>query len=401
MVWSKPLQTLAKEFGISDVGLSKICRRHDINTPPQGHWTLVQMGRSPPVAALAVSAAASADQKISISPSQARTPLAAREEIAQMKEAPPAPPPDLPKKPTAALHPVLVATVGALRAASPDRSGTIAAKEEGCLTFLLNIEDAERLIAFLDGLLAALVGRGVEMFVKTGRLNARRGGDDITFTLKGKSETRIYHPTETERAAEEARKRNNARRYSGNAWDTPYQPPVYPERHTVFTGQYSLVVETYVHGVRKTWADAKTQTLESMFHEIVVGIDSCLVAAKAQREEREERWRVIQEEQRRREQRQAYLAREKQRAEFLVELGRQFEDVRRLKAWLTAAPEADAAPHPWPALIGWAQARLKQLERSIDPSTVAALIGRRGLFPEPDLLASAAPAQADGDQRYE
>jgi len=37
-VWSKPLIHLAKEFEISDVGLAKVCRRHNIPLPPAGYW---------------------------------------------------------------------------------------------------------------------------------------------------------------------------------------------------------------------------------------------------------------------------------------------------------------------------------------------------------------------------
>lgn len=33
-VWKTPMRTLAKEFGLSDVGLAKICRKHNIPRPP-------------------------------------------------------------------------------------------------------------------------------------------------------------------------------------------------------------------------------------------------------------------------------------------------------------------------------------------------------------------------------
>lgn len=36
LVWSTPMTTLAKEFGLSGVALHKICRRHDVPTPPRG-----------------------------------------------------------------------------------------------------------------------------------------------------------------------------------------------------------------------------------------------------------------------------------------------------------------------------------------------------------------------------
>lgn len=34
LIWSKPLSKLAAELGLSDVGLKKLCKRHDIPTPP-------------------------------------------------------------------------------------------------------------------------------------------------------------------------------------------------------------------------------------------------------------------------------------------------------------------------------------------------------------------------------
>jgi len=37
-VWSIPMTQLAREYGLSDVGLAKLCRRHRIPTPPKGYW---------------------------------------------------------------------------------------------------------------------------------------------------------------------------------------------------------------------------------------------------------------------------------------------------------------------------------------------------------------------------
>jgi hypothetical protein len=33
--WSKPTRTAAKEFGLSDVGLAKICRKLGVKKPPR------------------------------------------------------------------------------------------------------------------------------------------------------------------------------------------------------------------------------------------------------------------------------------------------------------------------------------------------------------------------------
>lgn len=43
--WSAPLRDLAKEVGLSDVGLKKLLRNHNVTTPPQGHWNKVHAGK--------------------------------------------------------------------------------------------------------------------------------------------------------------------------------------------------------------------------------------------------------------------------------------------------------------------------------------------------------------------
>src|SRR5687767_14045850 len=45
MVWSCPMLTLANKYQISDVGLRKICLKHDIPLPKAGHWQKIKFGR--------------------------------------------------------------------------------------------------------------------------------------------------------------------------------------------------------------------------------------------------------------------------------------------------------------------------------------------------------------------
>lgn len=45
LVWSKPMTHLAKEFDMSDVGLAKVCQKHDIPLPGLGHWAKVTAGK--------------------------------------------------------------------------------------------------------------------------------------------------------------------------------------------------------------------------------------------------------------------------------------------------------------------------------------------------------------------
>src|SRR5262245_1930131 len=47
-VWTTPMRTLATRFGVSDVGLSKLCHRHEIPTPPRGYWVQKEFGKDDP-----------------------------------------------------------------------------------------------------------------------------------------------------------------------------------------------------------------------------------------------------------------------------------------------------------------------------------------------------------------
>ncbi len=42
LVWSEPMTTVCKRFGISDNGLRKHCKSMNIPTPPMGYWAKLQ-----------------------------------------------------------------------------------------------------------------------------------------------------------------------------------------------------------------------------------------------------------------------------------------------------------------------------------------------------------------------
>ena len=46
--WSTPMWTLAKKYGISDVGLAKVCRKLTIPLPGRGYWEGSKRGRGLP-----------------------------------------------------------------------------------------------------------------------------------------------------------------------------------------------------------------------------------------------------------------------------------------------------------------------------------------------------------------
>jgi len=44
-IWSVPILQLAKKYGLSDVGLAKICKKMKIPRPPRGYWTKRSYGQ--------------------------------------------------------------------------------------------------------------------------------------------------------------------------------------------------------------------------------------------------------------------------------------------------------------------------------------------------------------------
>lgn len=47
-VWTVSMRKLAAEYGLSDVGLAKLCDRHEIPKPPVGYWAKLEVGKAPP-----------------------------------------------------------------------------------------------------------------------------------------------------------------------------------------------------------------------------------------------------------------------------------------------------------------------------------------------------------------
>ena len=47
-VWERPMQTVAKEYGVSDVALAKTCRKLEVPVPGRGYWAKIAAGARVP-----------------------------------------------------------------------------------------------------------------------------------------------------------------------------------------------------------------------------------------------------------------------------------------------------------------------------------------------------------------
>lgn len=169
-VWEKPLRTVAKELGISDVGLSKICKRHGVPTPPQGHWTRVQFGKAVTKGELPRAVRGQAEE-IKIAAGEANAPIEAAKDVA-------CPPNELPRREfllsretqaefriiTAEnpknLHPIAIRVQKALKAAKPDDYACVRCSDAALPTVRVTLDAAPRAVALVDALARAAEVRG-------------------------------------------------------------------------------------------------------------------------------------------------------------------------------------------------------------------------------------------------
>lgn len=159
-VWTTPLVQLAKQYGISDVGLAKICKRLNIPHPGLGYWAKQQHGKSV--------------RKTALPPAKMGTPA-----TIVIRRAPEPPPPE-PPSPVDPLmeaeylpenrvtvaptlhgpHPLLKPTAAALRGDKyPDQYGRVYA---GRRNFNIQVgkQSVDRVLRLLNALLKACDHRG-------------------------------------------------------------------------------------------------------------------------------------------------------------------------------------------------------------------------------------------------
>lgn len=277
-VWEEPVDTLAKEYGLSNVGLGKACRRHDIPVPPRGYWARKAAGQKPRRPPLPP--ARNGNESVTLlgserpdTPSEEREPavhpLIAFELEAENKIAVPE---DLRVK-----HPAIAQTK-AYWAAQSRGEAPHGENKLPRLNISVSKTSLPRAFRLLQALFSALENRGH-------KATATREGKTILTVLDEALEVSLREPSKQVRHVPTAKELADAKRYS---WMRPAPYDL------VSSGTLVLNIEN-VWGIRHAWKDGKTHRLEEVLNEVVVGLVEAALQKKAQGEERE-RERLRQEE---------------------------------------------------------------------------------------------------------
>lgn len=393
LVWSKPILKLAEEFNLSDRGLAKICERHRVPVPPRGYWAKLAVGKKVKQTRLY-----DVDDpflnRVDIIvrhnnlPAETKSILdkARQDRAARKKQEPRAVKPVEPFPPVEKPHRILASTVTKLRRRKAVEWGGCMATQAGHCGVVVHQSRCERAISILDKLIRTLLEKNIGVKAAGNAIEASRDDATISFALVEKTKREKHEPTEEELDAYEARQRKNRSRYGEFGiiefgWSKPWH-----EYDTVYTGMFSFKIVRGPGTLRQSWNDGKTQSIESMFDDIITGIDASLSAEKARILARAEEQRKHRHMAQRRELARRRNEREEKRLTILGELIEAQEKADRIRAWLARSDLAtqENSEGDLSRMIAWAREHLAHLEEISAADVVGERISENELFPEDD-----------------
>lgn len=310
LVWSTPMVKLAKEFGLSDVGLRKICVKHGIPTPPLGYWAKLNFGKpvkktplGPPGEGIKDRVLVSVFSTAEVPDYVAEAALGARNRVQASIV--------VPNEPPTRFHPFAQALRRALRSAKPDDEGFLRVSGSGVLGAAIGPASRDRGVLLVDTLFKALEAAGQQIKATETGLTVVADGEALILRLAETKDRREHQPTKSELKAKadwEERRRNWPSVYDRERqrWRTWDHFPSGRLSLTLTDPQRSQWQSDHLLG---RWHDRKARSLETYLNDVLVAI---LIGAAVVRHNR-----IATEaaERQRQEAREAYL-REQERLRY-------------------------------------------------------------------------------------
>ena len=366
-VWSKPMMRLAAEYGVTGTALKKTCTRHQIPTPPLGYWAKLEHGKPVAKPSLPKVADPRLEQVRIVGNPALRLPESVRsagDKARQLLDERTMPasrdqggtvaasdlPPPEPK--------ILAATRRAISRARPDGDGFASVRGHGIVPLKIAPDSLERALSILSRLLALAETQGHEPRTTEKGFELAVDGESIAFGLEEQPQKTPHQPT----AAELKRREERARwGYSTNPW---------PKYDHAPSGRLAIIIDANPYsGIRRTYSDRKTRTLEQMLPDVLAGFAEHAAFAKERRREHEERARAWKEAEDRRHRQEAFEAREKRRMEFIDAVHEQLVERAKLSTVLSHLESAAADnSHLVEGMVAWIRRRLLRIDALISPS---------------------------------
>ncbi len=325
-VWETPTVKLAKEFGISDVAISKMCKKLEIPKPPPGYWRKLETGEKkkiPPLSKPDEKTQSgvwiypkSEEHTLEFQEKYKKQTLLAKEKIAEKLNAE-----TLPEIKVASSlykpHPLIVQTKKAFSKREVDSYGALmGAWREDRLNLRISRQNFQRALLIMDALIKALEKTGAKITIGKDNQEQRRTKvqiDEIELKISLREDFKRF---ERETSAEEKKNRYGYDKYY-------YEP----------SGNFTFTAEG-VYGISRNWRDGKSSRIEDQLNNIVFGIFRLAEECRQEENERKNKKRRELENAINYEKRKIIQKKELERREFLETLSAQWRKSRDLLDFL-------------------------------------------------------------------
>ena len=298
MVWTQPVTKWAEEFGLSNVGFAKKCKKMKVPLPGRGYWAMIQKGLklTRPALKPVHDSKYKTIEIIKREPKAAKVKNVAESDPSVLFEMMPENKVLVPER-IASKHPLIRMTEISLKDRGIDQYGRIISGGLSCLNIHVSKESLRRAINIMDTLIKALEKREMKVFVKD-----HRNQNTMLSILGEELEFRIEEPStkvEHQKTKSEIQK--------AILYPTLYGHTTYDY---VCTGNLHLSIMNYTREtIRRSWRDTESRQIEDCLNEIIIGF------IKAAGEIKKDRLAREKEEKERLERKRLYEAIQRQKAE--------------------------------------------------------------------------------------
>ncbi|MBO9873944.1 MULTISPECIES: hypothetical protein [Xanthomonas] len=340
MVWARPVLVLAKEIGVSDVALSKACRKAGIPLPNRGHWAIVRTGRTvkqPPLP----DAKEGQPSVVHFTVAESSSPKPPRPEV------PLGPPVAVPQeliKP----HRLIAEVKAAAKAAQEDK-GVLQLNYHKVLRLRTSTAQLPRALILLDVLIKQFEAKGCKV-----RINDERASTELVLK-EGTVSFRLSERTK-QTPPPPPPPRPPGRR--GESYYEPWRPAYI----LVGTGEFALEFDQWLGNSRHIWKDRAGNPLEAQLHEVIAEVPVWEDALRTRRLENEKRAADAREQEARHIEAERVTAVLRTQRARLVHNMLAWERAERIRHFILAVEQsADPTPQAQ-AWLAWANEQVECLD---------------------------------------
>jgi len=386
-VWTNPMTKLAKQFGLSDVALHKICRKHDIPTPPQGYWAKKEFGKSVTVTPLPHGGSGSIiiHERAGAQDHPAVTEVLGRVHDALQQHSGH----DDVRKPRDA---ILEASLTRLSKDKQGKDGLVRIDGEGLVSIAVRPESAERAAMLLSALVGAATGAGMHLERGANAARWAAEGEHVDFSLQELADRVEHTPTAQELRAVDKWEADRQASFKRTGYLSEWGRPYIPKWEERYQGRLGFILEEvrdrtqHEYGgltLRGKFADTKVRDVAKAIPQVVAALATMAVIKRENAAADAARKAAREEIERRRREAERLAALEKKREEGLTAL----LDVQARRAELTGLlADLDrwtggaVLPPRLGRLRQWLEARRERLVAATSSDGIEAWLAQCHLF---------------------